>query len=232
MSSNLTSNKIFAAILCAGLTVMITGYIADTFISSPTLEKDAVEIEGSTDAGHGHSGPAKPDLPDPILALLASADTAKGAKLSKACAACHAFEKGGPVKQGPALWGIVGAAKGAADGFAYSEGLVAKGGTWDYDSLNHFLTKPKKFISDTKMNFAGLKKPEDRAALIAWLREQSDAPLALPTEEDISAEQAAFAPPVKEHAEEAVEAVEGAAEEAADAVEAVTEEAPAEDAHH
>jgi cytochrome c len=59
---------------------------------------------------------------------------------------------------------------------------------WDYQSLNAFLAKPKAYISGTKMNFAGLKKPQDRANMIAYLRQQADAAAALPTAEEIAAE--------------------------------------------
>lgn len=226
--SNLENNKIFAAILTAGITLMLTGFIADQVFHEEKLEKDAVMIEGASADGHGGAAPQKPQLPEPIMALLASADVEKGAKISKACAACHSFDKGGPVKQGPNLWGVVGRAKASASGFAYSDGLANAGGNWDYDSLNHFMWKPKKFIAGTKMNFAGLKKPQDRAALIAWLRAQSDAPAALPTDAEIEAEQLAFAPPAEEAHEDAAapaEPVEDVAEEAAD----VTPHAGAED---
>ncbi|PCJ03225.1 MAG: cytochrome c family protein [Alphaproteobacteria bacterium] len=211
--SSLENNKIFAAILCVGITVMLTNFVADRVIVSEPLEKDAVAIDGAVASGHGAATPKKPKIPDPIMALLATADMEKGAKISKACAACHSFDKGGPVKQGPNLWSIAGANKGGKVDFSYSKGMQEAGGIWDYDSLNKFLTKPKKFISGTKMNFAGLKKAKDRAALVAWLRTQADAPFALPSDTDIAAEQTAFAPPPAEeephhddaeiHAEEA-----------------------------
>lgn len=81
---------------------------------------------------------------------------------------------------------MVGRPKGSASGFDYSAGMKEKGGNWDYDALNHFLWKPKKYVDKTKMNFAGVKKHEDRAALIAWLRQQSDAPIALPAAEAVA----------------------------------------------
>ncbi len=221
------SNKIFAAILCALTTVMLSGFIANKIIKPKALEKDAVEIEGASDTA-GAAINTGPKLPEPIMALLAEADLEKGAKISKACAACHSFEKGGPTKQGPNLWGIVGSTKGAIPGFAYSEELIAKGGKWDYDSLNHFLEKPKRYISGTKMNFAGLKKAKDRATLIAWLRQQADSQVALPTEAEIAAEQAAFAPPEPEASEE-----EAAAEgEETDTEATAEEEKPADDEQH
>lgn len=177
---------------------MLLNFVADKIIVSKDLKKDVVAIDGAAASGHGGTIPAKPKLPDPIMALLAKADIAKGAKISKACAACHSFDKGGPVKQGPNLWNITGSSKGGKAGFSYSKGMTEAGGVWGYDSLNKFLTKPKKFISGTKMNFAGLKKSKDRAALVAWLRTQADAPLALPSDSEIAAEQLAFAPPMEE----------------------------------
>jgi cytochrome c len=66
-------------------------------------------------------------------------------------------------------------------------------GGWDYQALNAFLYKPKAYVAGTKMNFAGLKKPQDRANLIAYLRSQADAPIALPSDADIAAETSAQA---------------------------------------
>lgn len=235
--SNLENNKIFAAVLTAGITLMLTGFIADQIFHHEKLEKDAVTIEGASGDGHGAAISNKPQLPEPIMAMLATADIEKGAKISKACAACHSFDKGGPVKQGPNLWGVVGRAKASASGFSYSDAMAEKGGEWDYDALNHLMWKPKKYIPGTKMNFAGLKKAKDRAALIGWLREQSDAPAALPTDAEIEAEQLAFAPPAEEAHEEGGEenaAEEGTtdetAEDAADVTPHAGEEATSENA--
>ncbi len=197
--SSLENNKIFAAVLCAGITVMLTGFVANKVIKPKKLKKDAVEIEGAV--LQKSNAPAKPQLPDPILAMLATADLEKGAKLSKACAACHSFDKGGPVKQGPNLWDVVNKLKCEVPDFKYSDALKETGGSWGYESLNFFLWKPKKYAPGTKMNFAGLKKPKDRAALIAWLRTLSDSPSALPTSEQIAAEEAKFSGPEPEQAE-------------------------------
>ena len=211
---------------------MLASFVTETTIIPEELEKDAVAIEGAAAGSHGASAPAKPKLPDPIMALIASANIEKGAKISKACAACHSFDKGGATKQGPNLWGVAGSTKGSTAGFKYSDGIKSAGGTWDYDSLNKFLWKPKKFISGTKMNFAGLKKAQDRADIIAWLNAQSDAPIALPTEADITAEQAAFAPPAEAHHEEEA-AIESTTDEAAAPMDKPHEETPKDgDNHH
>lgn len=195
--SSFEFNKIFAALLVAAIVAMLSSFIAKQAVHPEKLANDAVAIDGAADAGGHGGGQAEDKGPEPILALLAAADVEKGAKVSKACAACHSFEKGGAAKQGPNLWNIVNHDIGAAPGFQYSDGMKNLAGNWDYAHLNQFLTKPKKLISDTKMNYAGLKKPEDRAAIIAWLRTLSDSPAALPTEAEIAAEAAAHAPPAE-----------------------------------
>lgn len=186
------SNKIFAAILVAGITAYLAAFVADKLVHPvEKLEKNAVEVEGGEVAG---SGPAKKAGPEPIMHLIASADVARGEKLSKACAACHSFDNGGANMVGPNMYGVVGKAKAGKAGFAYSDGMKAKGGTWDYDSLNKFLYKPKAYIDGTKMNYVGLKKPEDRAAMIAWLRTLGSSSYGLPSDAQISAEKAELAP--------------------------------------
>jgi cytochrome c len=193
-------NKIFAAVLVAAIVAMLGGFISKKLIHPHELETDAVSIEGGPVAS---AGPAAVAMPEPILHLIATADVAQGEKLSKACAACHAFEKGGPNKVGPGLWNVVNIKKGVHEGFAYSEALIAKGGTWSYDSLNKFLWKPKAYIDGTKMSYIGMKKPEDRAALIAWLRTLADSPAGLPSDADIAKEKAELAPPPAEAPPEA-----------------------------
>jgi len=185
-------NKLFAAVLVAGIAAMLSGFIAENVVHSHTLEKNAVEIKGEA-ADHGGK-PAKVQRPAPVLHLVAAVDVEKGKKLSKACAACHSFEKGGPIKMGPNLWNVVGSNKGGKSGFGYSSGMMEMGGSWTYADLNKFLWKPKKFVSGTKMGFIGLKKPQDRAAVIAWLRTLSDSPKALPGASEIAAESAELLP--------------------------------------
>ncbi len=178
---NFENSKILGAVLVASMTIMLTGFTADKLYHTDELEKDAVPIEvADTRTNAGKNEETKTELPESILTYLAEADIAKGARLSKSCAACHSFDKGGPTKMGPNLWNIVNKEKGSVAGFSYSNGLKEKGGVWDYESLDRFLTKPRKYISDTKMGFAGIKKIKARADLIAWLREQADEPAELP----------------------------------------------------
>jgi len=166
MSANLENNKIFASILLAGIVAMLSGFIAKQMVSSGELENEAYPIE-AIEVAAGDA--VVEDIPEPIADLLENADIARGQSLSKACAACHTFDKGGINKIGPNLWNVVNGPKAHIDGFAYSSVLVEMGGTWDHESLNAFLWKPKKYLRGTKMNYVGLKKPEDRAAVIKYL---------------------------------------------------------------
>lgn len=215
---NLDLNTIFMGVLIAGIVGLLASFLSRQIVTPEYLHEDAFPIEVTETAGAG--GPAGPTGPEPILGLIATADVAKGESLHKQCAACHDFTKGGPNRVGPELWGVIGRPRAHAEGFAYSDDMKAKAGSWTYEDLNHFLWKPKSFVAGTKMNFAGIKKPEDRAALIAWLRAQNDSPPALPTEVEIAKEQAELAPPPAAEAtgeEAAEEAAEGAAQPAAPA---------------
>ena len=180
-------NKVFAGFLFAALLLMAGVKIADVMVPHQELAENAYVIKVAETADTAAAAPV--DIgPEPIMALLASADLGAGEKLSKKCSACHVFDAGGQNKTGPALWNAVNRPLGASEGYAYSDALAGFGGAWDYASLNAFLAKPKGYISGTKMNFAGLKKPEDRANLIAWMRTKADSPAALPSADDIAVE--------------------------------------------
>jgi cytochrome c len=124
------------------------------------------------------------DAPGDITALLATADAEKGANFAKRCGACHTFEKDGAHKVGPALWGVVDRPVASAADYEYSEAMVAhsEGGAklWTYAELNAYLADPKGHVPGNKMVFPGIKKDEDRANVIAYLRTLADTPAPLP----------------------------------------------------
>ena len=126
-------------------------------------------------------GAAMAAEPDKSLAeRLAAADPEAGKKVWRKCKACHTIDKGGKKRIGPNLWSVVGADVGAREGFKYSKGMLAFGGQWTYERLDAYLTKPRKVVKGGKMSFVGLKKPKDRANVIAFMRMQADEPLPLP----------------------------------------------------
>jgi cytochrome c len=119
-----------------------------------------------------------------FAAAVAAADPAKGEAFAKRCAACHTFESGGAHKVGPNLWNIVDRPIASAPEYNYSEAMVtfSEGGakTWSYDLLSAYLADPKGTVPGNKMVFPGIKKDEDRANVIAYLRTLSDNPAPLP----------------------------------------------------
>ena len=96
------------------------------------------------------------------------------------CAACHNAEKGGSNQLGPNLWGMLGEPIGKGHNFAFSAALAEKGGTWNWQTMSEWLHSPKTFAPGTKMTFAGISNPQDRANVIAFLNTRSDSPLPLP----------------------------------------------------
>lgn len=109
------------------------------------------------------------------MAAAVTGDAAKGASTFKGkCMSCHTAGKGEPDRTGPNLWGIVGRARASSEGFRYSTTMKAMGGTWSEADINSFIAGPRTFVPDTKMTFAGLKKAEDRANVIAYLKTLKD----------------------------------------------------------
>jgi cytochrome c len=175
-------NKIFGAILGVLIFVMGIGFIAGSLYNSPQPHHPGIIITVAESAAPSEGGGAAEV--EPIEVRLAKANIGKGDAAHKPCLACHVFEKDGANKQGPALWGVVGNAKASHASFtAYSEAIKAKSGEkWDYANLDGFLANPKKYLEGTSMGFAGISDPQKRADLIAWLREQDDAPEPLPAQ--------------------------------------------------
>ena len=180
--SGLEVNKILASIILAVLIVTLIGHFGDFVIDIDHDEKKetAYKIDVPEDSTGEGVVKKKEEVIEPVSMLLASASLDNGEKLFKKCATCHNYEKASANKVGPQLWNIINRPKANVEGYAYSKALAEYGGEWGYEELAEFLYKPKKYIKGTKMNFAGLKKVEDRANLVLFLREHSDSPVPLP----------------------------------------------------
>ncbi len=124
--------------------------------------------------------PAAPAAASALAALLAAADDGAGKKVAKKCVACHTFDKGGRAKVGPNLWEIVGRDKASISNYRYSKSLAELGGQWTFEDLDAYITDPREFAPKNKMTFKGIRKAEDRADLLLYLRSLSDNPAALP----------------------------------------------------
>jgi cytochrome c len=171
------------ALLGTVFVLMSVSIASEGIFHSGAPEKEGFTIVAEEAGGEEAGGDAPAAVP--IATLLATADAGAGETVFKKCASCHTPEKGGPNKVGPGLWDIVNRPIASHEGFSYSAGMTtfSEGHKilWDFDHLNFFLEAPKKHVPGTAMGFAGLKKNDERANLIAYLRTLSDNPAALPT---------------------------------------------------
>jgi cytochrome c len=160
-----------AGIVALGLSSISSHYFQADKAHAP--HEPGYKIEGvvSSDAGAA----AEPAVEE----VLAKADVAKGEGIFKKCVACHTIAPGAANGIGPNLHGVVGEGIGTgAGGFAFSDALKKHGGTWDWANLYAWLKSPSSFATGTKMTFAGLPNPQDRADVIAYLNSQgSNKPL-------------------------------------------------------
>lgn len=153
--------------------------IAAVTADSTAAEDATLPAAGSESAGAGEQQAATGGGGDNPQTLIAAADPAAGEKVARKCVACHSFEQGGPNKVGPNLYGVVGAKLAHREDYSYSAAFqeaAAAGETWSYDKLWAYLHDPRATVPGTKMTFAGLKKDEEVAAMIAYLRQHADNP--------------------------------------------------------
>jgi cytochrome c len=165
---------LFSGIVALGLSSISGHYFqAD---KNPRPEKMGHEIAGVVSSAGGAAAV------EPIANRLAKADPAKGEQVFKKCTSCHTATQGGPNGIGPNLYHVVGEAIGqGVGGFAFSDAIKGIGGSWDFEKLDKWLTSPKAMANGTKMTFAGLDDPQDRANVIAYLNTQgSNLPLPKP----------------------------------------------------
>jgi cytochrome c len=170
-------NKILGALLACVLITLSLNITAGALFSPVKPAKPGYDIAVKETAGD-KAGPAAAE--EPMEAMLASASVEKGQATAKQCGACHTFEKGGPNRVGPNLWGIIGRAKATEAGFNYSAAMKAKGGNWGFGDLYAFLANPRGVVPGTNMTFAGLARGQQRADVIDYLNTLSDSPQPMP----------------------------------------------------
>ena len=181
---SLEANKIAAALLIGGMLTLSVGLASNIIYGAP--EGSVHQEAGGDEVASGVTGDATPAAATPdatpvsSLPLIAAADPALGQKAAAKCKTCHTFESGGANRVGPNLWNIVGNHSAHKEDFTYSDTIKNLKITWDFDHLDRFIANPKAYAKGTKMSFPGIKKPEERAALLRWLRDQADSPAALP----------------------------------------------------
>lgn len=187
-------NKILGAILGTSLFLLALNIGANAIFAPEKPAKPGYAIAVKTEGTAAKPEAKAPE--EPIENLLATASVEKGQQTAKQCQACHTFEKGGPNRVGPNLYGIVDDERGKdRNNFNFSAGMKAKGGKWTYDELNKFLANPRQYIPGTAMTFAGLTRESQRAEVIAYLRTLSDNPAPMP--KAAQAAPAGAAPPAK-----------------------------------
>ena len=168
-------NTVAGWVLFAGIVALGASIVTGEVFHQERPETMGYPIEGVVLEGEGGAEADKP-----IAFYLASADAAKGEAVFKKCAACHNAEPGGANALGPALYGVMGNPVAAHPGFGFSDALKGKGGTWDWETMSAWLASPKKFAPGTKMTFAGLGNPQERADVMAFLNSRDPSPLPVP----------------------------------------------------
>jgi cytochrome c len=177
-------NKIAGAVLASLLVLVGVNTAIHLFYPKGTanLSKGRIVVAPESAAPASTTpAPAKTEEKDPpVESLLASANVEAGQNAAKACGACHNWTKGAGAKIGPNIYGVVGREIGKEPGFVYSNALQSKGGKWTFQDLYEWTKDPKAFIPGNKMAFGGIKSPQERANIIAFLDKQSDHPVPLP----------------------------------------------------
>jgi len=174
-------NKIIVSIIFAIILVLGINKVTDVIFYVEKPEKSAYQVAtvttvaSTTSAEAGSVGSESGN----IMALFASTSAAEGAKVFKKCAACHSIAEDGGNKIGPALWGVLGRPAGSIPDYKYSKAMAAHSKNWSFEEMNGFLIKPKNWIKGTKMSFAGLKKANERAAVILYMNTKTNNPLPL-----------------------------------------------------
>jgi cytochrome c len=167
--SDLTFNKVAGAVLATGLAIVGLRELSSGVFSQEKVEKPGYAVEVVEDSA---GAAAVADVPPDWGTVLPTADVAAGEQVFAKCKSCHNADNGGANGTGPNLWGVEGRKPGSHPGFAYSAGMTEFGSKqpiWDYEHIYEFVKNPQKYIPGTKMTFVGLKQPQDRINVIAYL---------------------------------------------------------------
>lgn len=190
VSDDNRNNTIAGWVLGAGIAALGLTILVGKTSRTHAPEKPGFVIVGEVADTAAPSGP-------PLEALLASADLVKGEAVFAKCSNCHSIDQGGANGIGPNLWATMGAKHGHIPGFAYSDAITSIAGPWDWKAMDSWLANPRRYAPGTKMSFAGLSSPEDRANLIAWMNTKgSNLPLPAVPAPDAAAAPAEGAVPV------------------------------------
>lgn len=170
-------NKLAAAVLATALGFMGLKEISHAafHIEKPDTPAYALEIPET-----GAAVTEEIEAPFPSSEWIAAMDATRGERVFKKCQSCHNADQGGAHGTGPNLWNVVGVSAGAKEDFKYSAAFMNSEQVWTYESLDNFLKKPTAYIKGTNMNFVGLKKENDRAAVIEYMRVRADTPIDRP----------------------------------------------------
>jgi cytochrome c len=164
MFDTMTFTKVLGAVCGSLLAFLLISWAGDALYHAKTGGEQAYII----DTGEDDAAEAEVEEGPSLEELLAAADPAQGERLWRQCSACHALEAG-KNGTGPYLVGIIGRAKASVEGFRYSGALAGASGAWEVANLDAFIENPKGYLPGTAMAYAGMKRPADRAALIAYL---------------------------------------------------------------
>ena len=173
-------NKIAGGVLGTILFVLVVRIVSGAVFEQEPPAKPGYIVQGVVeDTTTATAAPVEEAMPD-WGTVLASADVSKGHDISHKCEQCHDLSKGGPNKIGPNLWGVIARPRASHPDYDYSAAMKAKGGNWTFDEVFKFVKSPQAYIEGTKMSFSGLPSAQDRINLIAYLRQDSDSPVAIP----------------------------------------------------